>query len=59
LIAFASGPVYVVSPISATVPIWTILFGAIFFRQTESINVASIIGAISVVAGVIAISLVK
>jgi uncharacterized membrane protein len=41
------------------VPIWTILFGAIFFRQIESINLASVIGAISVVAGVIAISLVK
>jgi uncharacterized membrane protein len=59
LIAFASGPVYVVSPISATVPIWTILIGAIFFRQMESINLASVVGAICVVAGVIAISLVK
>lgn len=59
LIAFATGPVYVVSPISATVPIWTMMLGAIFLRQIESINLSSIIGATSVVAGVIAISLVK
>ena len=59
LMAFATGPVYVVSPISATVPVWTMILGAIFLRQIESINLASVIGAITVVAGVIAISLVK
>jgi uncharacterized membrane protein len=57
--AFAKGSVLVVSPISATSPIWTALLGAIFLRQLEKFTMASIIGTICVVAGVIAISLVK
>lgn len=57
--AFANGPVVIVSPISATSPIWTALLGAIFLREIERITWASTVGTISVVAGVIAISLVK
>ena len=57
--AFAHGPIVIVSPISATSPIWTALLGAIFLRQLERITWASIIGTLSVVAGVIAIALVK
>jgi drug/metabolite transporter, DME family len=57
--AFANGPVVIVSPISATSPIWTALLGAIFLREIERITWASIVGTISVVAGVIAISLVR
>jgi drug/metabolite transporter, DME family len=57
--AFAHGPVVVVSPISATSPIWTALLGAIFLRQLERLTWASVIGTISVVAGVIAITLVR
>lgn len=59
LTAFASGPVYIVSPIAATVPIWTILLAAIFLREVESFTMVSVIGTLCVVAGVIAISLVK
>jgi drug/metabolite transporter (DMT)-like permease len=59
LMAFASGPVVIVSPIVATTPIWTTLIGAMFLREIERINLASIIGTICVVSGVIAISLVK
>jgi drug/metabolite transporter, DME family len=59
LIAFASGPVFIVSPISATVPIWTMILGAILLRETETINFLTVLGAIFVVAGVAAISLVK
>lgn len=59
LIAFASGPVFIVSPIAATAPIWTMLLAAVFLRETEKFNLASVIGTISVVAGVIAISLAK
>ena len=59
LIAFASGPVFIVSPIAATSPIWTMLLAALFLRETEKFNLASVFGTISVVAGVIAISLVK
>jgi uncharacterized membrane protein len=59
LIAFASGPVFIVSPISATVPIWTMLLAAIFLREFESINALTIVGTVAVVAGVAVISLVK
>lgn len=59
LIAFSSGPIYIVSPIAATVPIWTLILGAIFLREFETFNAASVIGTICVVAGIVAISLVK
>lgn len=59
LLAFSLGPVVVVSPIAATVPIWTAILSAIFLREIERINLASVIGTICVVAGVIAISLVR
>ena len=58
LMAFASGPVAVVSPISATAPIWTMILSAIFLREFERLDLASVIGTICVVAGVIAISLI-
>ncbi len=57
--AFAHGAIVIVSPITATSPIWTALLGAIFLRQLEQITLASVIGTLSVVAGVIAIVLVK
>ena len=57
--AFAVGSVVTVSPITATSPIWTVLLGAIFLRRLEKFTVASVIGTLSVVAGVIAIALVK
>ena len=57
--AFAIGSVVTVSPITATSPIWTVLLGAIFLRRLEKFTVASVIGTLSVVAGVIAIALVK
>jgi uncharacterized membrane protein len=57
--AFAHGTIAMVSPISATSPIWTALLGAIFLRQLEKFTLASVIGTLCVVAGVIAIALVK
>ena len=59
LVAFASGPVYIVSPISATAPIWTLIIGAVFLRELEQINAATVIGTILVVAGVVIISQVQ
>jgi uncharacterized membrane protein len=59
LIAFASGPVFIVSPIAATVPIWTMLLAAIFLRELEAISFVTALGTVCVVAGVIAISLVN
>ena len=57
--AFAIGSLVTVSPITATSPIWTVLLGAIFLRRLEKFTVASVIGTLAVVAGVIAIALVK
>jgi uncharacterized membrane protein len=59
LFAFTLGPVVIVSPIASTTPIWTAILSAIFLRKVERINLASVIGTACVVAGVIAISLVK
>ena len=59
LYAFAIGTIVIVSPITATSPIWTVLLGAIFLRRLEKFTLASVIGTLCVVAGVIAISLVK
>lgn len=57
LVAFSLGPVVVVSPIAATVPVWTMVLSALFLREIERINFASVIGTLCVVAGVIAIAL--
>ncbi|MDP2603335.1 MAG: EamA family transporter [Deltaproteobacteria bacterium] len=57
LFAFSLGPVVIVSPIASTTPIWTAILSAIFLRKIERINLASVIGTVCVVAGVIAISL--
>lgn len=57
--AFAIGSIVTVSPITATSPIWTALLGAIFLRRLEKFTLASVIGTLSVVAGVIAIALIK
>jgi uncharacterized membrane protein len=47
----------IVSPIASTTPLWTAILSAIFLRKVERINLASVIGTVCVVAGVIAISL--
>ena len=57
LTAFVSGPVVLVSPITATSPIWTLLMSSIFLRDLERINLNSIIGTLCVVVGVIAVYL--
>ena len=59
LIAFATGPVVIVSPITATTPIWTLLMAVIFLRDLERISASTVIGTLCVVAGVIAISMVE
>lgn len=59
LVAFALGPVVIVSPIAATTPIWTLLLGALLLGEIERITLASVLGTVCVVAGVIAISLVR
>jgi drug/metabolite transporter, DME family len=56
LLAFSLGPV-VVSPIASTTPIWTLIISALFLREIERINLASAVGTVLVVAGVVAIAL--
>ncbi len=58
LLAFSSGPVVLVSPITATTPIWTLLFAAFFLRDLERLGTTAVIGTLFVVAGVIALSFV-
>jgi drug/metabolite transporter (DMT)-like permease len=51
------GPVFVVSPIASTTPIWTLIINALFLREIERINLASAVGTVLAVAGVVAIAL--
>lgn len=59
MLALSVGQVVVVSPIVATSPLW-ILLGTWFFLQgIERLTLKTIIGAIGVVGGTIAITLVR
>lgn len=55
--ALASGPVVVVSPISATSPVWTVILASIILRRIERTNPAVIFGTLLVVAGAICVIL--
>jgi uncharacterized membrane protein len=55
--AFATGPVVLVSPLTATSPIWTLLMTVAFLRDLERINSYTVIGTSCVVVGVMAIIL--
>jgi drug/metabolite transporter, DME family len=57
--ALSVGHVVIVSPIVATSPLWILLGTWLFLRGIERLNARTIIGAISVVAGTVAISLVR
>lgn len=55
--ALSVGSVVVVAPIAATYPVWALLGTIIFLRDVEQVNLLTIIGILSVVAGTIAIHL--
>jgi drug/metabolite transporter, DME family len=57
--ALSVGAVVIVSPIVATSPLWILLGTWLFLRGIERLTLRTIIGALSVVAGTIAISLVR
>ncbi|MCZ6626246.1 MAG: EamA family transporter [Deltaproteobacteria bacterium] len=59
LIAVSVGQVVVVAPIVATSPLWTLVMSFIVLRDLEKINTRSVMGTISVVAGVIAIIVLR
>jgi drug/metabolite transporter (DMT)-like permease len=59
IIALSIGQVVVVSPIIATSPLWIVLGSWIFLRDIERLTLRTLFGAICVVAGTIAISIVR
>jgi drug/metabolite transporter (DMT)-like permease len=48
-----------VSPIVATSPLWILLGTGLFLRDIEKLNLRTVVGAMCVVGGTIAISLVR
>ncbi|HVO95700.1 MAG TPA: DMT family transporter [Terriglobales bacterium] len=59
IVALSVGQVVVVSPIVATSPLWILLGTSRFLQGIERLTARTIIGAIAVVSGTIAISLVR
>ena len=59
LYALTYGPVVVVTPLTATLPLWVVLGSKLFLRDLEKITPRIVAGAALVVAGTIAISLSK
>jgi drug/metabolite transporter (DMT)-like permease len=57
--ALSVGQVVIVSPIVATSPLWILLGTWLFLRGIESLTARTVAGAICVVSGTIAISLVR
>jgi drug/metabolite transporter, DME family len=59
IVALSVGRVVVVSPIVATSPLWIVLGAWLFLRDVERLTVRTILGAVCVVAGTIAIAIVR
>jgi drug/metabolite transporter, DME family len=59
ILALSIGQVVVVSPIIATSPLWIVLGSWLFLRDIERLTVRTVLGAACVVAGTIAISIVR
>ena len=58
IIALSVGQVVIVSPIVATSPLWILLGTWLFLRGIESLTLRTVLGALCVVSGTIAISVV-
>ena len=58
IVALSVGHVVLVSPIVATSPLWILLGTWLFLRGIENLTLKTIIGAVCVVSGTVAISLV-
>jgi drug/metabolite transporter (DMT)-like permease len=59
ILALSVGQVVVVSPIVATSPLWILLGTWLFLQGIERLTLRTVVGAIAVVSGTIAISLVR
>ena len=57
--ALSVGQVVLVSPIVATSPLWILLGTRLFLRGIEALTLRTVIGAVCVVSGTIAIALVR
>lgn len=57
IVALSIGHVVIVSPIVATSPLWILLGTALFLRGVESLTLRTVLGAVCVVSGTIAISI--
>ena len=56
-VALARGELSVIIPLLNTTPLFTVFFSALFLRAVETINLRIVLGAASMVAGVILITL--
>jgi drug/metabolite transporter (DMT)-like permease len=59
LYALNFGPVVMVTPLTATLPLWVVIGSRFFLRDVEKITQRTVIGAILVVIGTIAVTLAK
>jgi drug/metabolite transporter (DMT)-like permease len=59
IVALSAGQVVIVSPIVATSPLWILVGTWFFLRGIESLTLRTVLGALCVVAGTIAISVVR
>jgi drug/metabolite transporter (DMT)-like permease len=59
IIALSVGEVVIVSPIIATSPLWILVGTWLFLRGIESLTLRTVLGALCVVSGTIAITLVR
>lgn len=59
IVALSVGRVVIVSPIVATSPLWILLGTTVFLRGIESLTLRTVLGAVCVVSGTIAISIVR
>jgi drug/metabolite transporter (DMT)-like permease len=57
--ALSYGPVVLVSPLIATSPLWVLFGSLLFLRGIEKIALRTVLGALCVVSGTIAISLIR
>lgn len=55
-IALARGDLSVIIPLLNTTPLFTVFFSAIFLRAVENINIRIVLGAVSMVGGIVLIT---
>jgi drug/metabolite transporter (DMT)-like permease len=59
LYALSFAPVVMITPLTATLPLWVVVGSRLFLRDVEKITTRIVIGAVLVVCGTIAISVTK